>query len=527
MHLSKSKFLKGMQCSKMLWLDKHNKEALRTNPAFLKKAQSGQEVGQLARDLFPGGKEIAYNPDDMAGMTARTKELIDQGVKIIYEATFEYRGIFVMVDILEIEGNRVVLNEVKSSTNIYKDSRAQHPKEEYLWDLGIQYYVLAGLGYKVEGAYLICLNNTYIREGALDLKSLFLKNDLLEFVEDFQSEISEHLAHMEQILANQQEPKVAIGKHCNAPHECSAKSYCWEEQQGIKGHDHIFALARHAFSDKIMKLYQDKKIFFKDLKEEDIQSFTFAQRMQIEYTKTNTPHIEKDEIKEFLATLKYPLYHLDFETYQSAIPPFDGVKPYEQIPFQYSIHIEHEDGRIEHKEFLADCGTDGRLELAQKLVADIPKNACVLAYNSGFEKSVLKGLADLFATNAGFKIDKLRDLIDFSYTQLPQIVKDLLQIRSNVLDLMTPFQRGHYYDPKMGGSYSIKSVLPALVPDFEKAYKDLDLVHNGEEAMEAYAKMPHMSKAEQEKTKKALLEYCKLDTLAMVKVLEVLRGVVA
>ncbi|WP_158656914.1 DUF2779 domain-containing protein, partial [Helicobacter bizzozeronii] len=327
-------------------------------------------------------------------------------------------------------------------------------------------------------------------------------------------------------LASQQEPDVAIGKHCNAPHECSAKPYCWEEQQGLVGHKHIFALARHGFSNKIMKLYRDRKIFFKDLEEEDIQSLTPSQRMQVEHTKTNTPHIEEDAIQEFLETLEYPLYHLDFETYQPAIPPFDGVKPYTQIPFQYSIHIEYGDGRIEHKEFLADCGTDGRLQLAQRLIKDIPSDACVLAYNSAFEKSILKGLADLFATNAGFEMDKLQDLVDFSNKQLPQIVKVLLQIRSNIIDLMTPFQHGDYYDPKMGGSYSIKSVLPALVPDFEKAYKDLELVHNGEEAMQAYTQMPHMSKEEQEKTKKALLEYCKLDTLAMVEVLGVLKRAV-
>ncbi|GMT38696.1 hypothetical protein NHP20013_07790 [Helicobacter bizzozeronii] len=209
--LSKSKFVKGMQCSKLLWLDKHRKEALQTSPAFLKKAQSGQEVGQLARDLFPGGKEIVYNPDDMASMASRTKELINQGVKIIYEATFEYQGILVMVDILEIEGDRVVLNEVKSSTNAFKDTRAQLPKEEYLWDLGIQYYVLAGLGYKVEGAYLICLDNTYIREGALDLKRLFKKDNLLAFVLEFQKEIPQFLEQMHQVLASQQEPDVARG----------------------------------------------------------------------------------------------------------------------------------------------------------------------------------------------------------------------------------------------------------------------------------------------------------------------------
>ncbi|BCZ19476.1 hypothetical protein NHP190012_11180 [Helicobacter sp. NHP19-012] len=508
--LSKSKFIQGMQCPKMLWLAEHKPEILeKANDAHGElddKMQEGKEVGQLAQKLFPSGVEVAYNADT-AQMVARTQELLKQGVKTIYEATFEYQGIFIKVDILQVESDGVVLNEVKSSTSAFKDTKAKPPKEAYLWDLAVQYYVLQGLGYNIKVVYLICLNNTYTRQGALDLEKLFLKNDFLEFVKDFQAQMPEHLEGMRQTLENPQEPDTDIGAHCNKPHECSAKHYCWEKQRGIVGHEHIFAIANLKFSSKVMKWYKDKKIFFKDLKEKDIQDLTDNQRVQVECALNGKAHTDQKEINKFLKTIRYPVYHLDFETYKPAIPPFDGTKPHGQIPFQYSIHIDYGDGKLEHREFLAECGTDGRLELAQRLVADIPSGACVLAYHAQFEKGRLEELAQLFQTAH------------------PDLSKALLAISANIIDLEIPFSKKHYYTPSMHGSSSIKEVLPALVPDFERAYKDLELVHKGTEAMAIYAKMPSMPKAEQDKYKKALLEYCKLDTLAMVKVLEVLRGV--
>ncbi|WP_104639259.1 DUF2779 domain-containing protein [Helicobacter bizzozeronii] len=507
--LSKSKLIQGMQCPKMLWFAEHKPEVLEqakdAHGELEDKMQEGKEVGALARALFAGGVEVAYHTD-IGQMVARTQELLEQGVKTIYEATFEHKGVVVMVDILEIEGDRVVLNEVKSSTSAYSDKNNTKPKEAYLWDLAVQYYVLKGCGYEIKGACLVGLNNTYRREGALDLEKLFIKHDFLGFVKGFQSEMLQRLEDIQSTLENPQEPNTDIGAHCNKPYGCLAKHYCWEKQREIVGHEHIFALTRHGFSSKVMKWYQGKKIFFKDLKEKDIQDLTDNQRMQVECALNGKAHIDEKGIGEFLENIKYPLYHLDFETYKPAIPPFDGTKPHGQIPFQYSIHIEHGDGRIEHKEFLADCGTDGRLELAKRLVKDISSNACVLAYHASFEKGILAELAA------------------FLQESHPNLSRDLLSISGNILDLEIPFSNKHYYTPSMHGSSSIKEVLPALVPDFEKAYKDLELVHNGEEAMQAYAQMPHMSKEEQEKTKKALLEYCKLDTLAMVKVLGVLRG---
>ena len=186
------------------------------------------------------------------------------------------------------------------------------------------------------------------------------------------------------------------------------------------------------------------------------------------------------------------------------MPEFIGLSPYEQIPFQFSIHKDDGKGNLEHFEFLAEVGADPRYELALNLIKFIPKDACVLAYNMSFEKRVIRRLA----------------------ANYPQISNELMAIHDNIKDLMAPFASKSYYHPKMRGSYSIKYVLPALVPEFESAYKDLNLIHHGGEAMQAYEAMAYMPAKERDAYKKALLAYCKLDTLAMVKVLEKLREVI-
>ena len=228
---------------------------------------------------------------------------------------------------------------------------------------------------------------------------------------------------------------------------------------------------------------------------------TTNQKEEVNNYKVKQTYIDKTFINEFLKQLSYPIYYLDFETYQQAIPLFKGISAYEQIPFQYSLHIEYEDGTLEHKEFLAHEDIDSRYELAKSLVENISSSGTALAYNMSFEKTIIRKLANIYG--------------EFTY--------DLMNIHNNMQDLMTPFQKRWFVTPAMKGSYSIKYVLPALVPEFEKAYKDLELVHNGSEAMDVYANLKNLSDEEKIVYKKALLEYCKLDTLAMVRILEVLR----
>jgi len=203
--------------------------------------------------------------------------------------------------------------------------------------------------------------------------------------------------------------------------------------------------------------------------------------------------------------LTYPIYHLDFETFEQAVPEWKGIVPFMQIPFQYSLHIEYENKPFTHKEFLALQGSDPRYELAKRLVADIPDDATVLAYNMGFEKGVIKKLANMFK--------------EFSI--------ELMKIHDNINDLMTPFQKKDYYTPSMKGSYSIKYILPALVPEMEKGYKNLNHIHNGSDAMQTYPKLATMQNNDEVlKLREALFRYCELDTLAMVKILDKLRDVV-
>jgi hypothetical protein len=200
------------------------------------------------------------------------------------------------------------------------------------------------------------------------------------------------------------------------------------------------------------------------------------------------------------------MYFLDFETMQLAIPEFIGTKPFAQIPFQYSLHyIENEGGELKHKEFLAESGTDPRRAIAESLCRDIPRDVCVIAYNKSFECGRIRELADAFC-----------DLSDH-----------LLNIEGNIVDLIEPFRGGHYYNKNMGGSFSIKSVLPALFPsDPTLDYHNLEGVHNGGEAMTIFPKIKDMSPSEREEARRNLLEYCKLDTYAMVKVYEKLKEVI-
>lgn len=492
MNLSKSRFIKGMQCQKLLWLLAHKKDAL--SPPSKEQVQIfsiGNEVGELACELFPNGTRIHFD-DGISHNAKRTKELLDSGASVIYEATFIYEGIVVMVDILQNTAQGLIINEVKSSTSV---------KEVYIYDLSVQHYVITHCGYSVKEANLIHLNTDYKRGESLDLAKLFVKVPCLESMQEFVPKIPAILQEFANTLGGQDEPSIDIGLHCDDPYSCEAKPYCWEAQRNIKGEGSIFNLA-WLKSDKKLELYRQGVLRFSDIK--DMDSLNYKQTLQVECFKQKSVHIQKDKIKEFLQSLRYPIYHLDFETFQLAVPKFVGTSPYEQIPFQFSLHIQHKDGRLEHKEFLAKSGIDPRVELIKALLDSIPPNAFILAYNASFEKGVIERLAASF----------------------PQYEKELLHIASQIEDLMTPFGSRHYYHYKQNGSHSIKVVLPALVPQMESAYKELSLVHNGGEAMECFAALESMPKETQEEYRKALLAYCKLDTLAMVEIIKALEKLV-
>ena len=490
MTLSKSLYIRGLQCEKSLWLKKKMPEVLQAPDDGAQAVfDTGTSVGELACELFSGGERIEYT-GDFGSQMAKTKELMEHGTKVVYEATFCFDGILVMVDILCVGDDGLVINEVKSSTSV---------KEVYIDDAAIQYYVISSLGYKVSAVNIIHIDNSYVRGEKLELEKFFHAEDVTEQVKQKQADIPQNLSKFDEILSKDTEPEVDIGPQCSDPYTCDAWGYCWREQRGMPEYS-IFDISGLR-NKKKFELYKSGVVKFEDIKELD--KFNASQQIQIRSELSKEQIIDKEAIKEFLDTLSYPLYHLDFETFQQAVPEFVGLSPYEQIPFQFSIHKDDGKGILEHFEFLAEVGADPRYELALNLIKFIPQDACVLAYNMSFEKRVIRRLA------ANYLL----------------ISNELMAIHDNIKDLMTPFVSKSYYHPKMQGSYSIKYVLPALVPEFESAYKDLNLIHHGGEAMQAYEAMAYMPAKECDAYKQALLAYCKLDTLAMVKVLEKLREV--
>lgn len=461
MTLSKSLYIRGLQCKKSLWLKKKKPEVLQAPDENAQAVfDTGTSVGELACELFGGGERIKYTGDFNAQM-AKTKELIERGTKVIYEATFCFDGILVMVDILCICENSLTINEVKGSTSV---------KDVYIDDASIQYYVLSSLGYNVGDVNIIHVDNSYVRGEKLELEKLFCAQSVTEQVKQKQADIPQILDKFEEILSQNSEPDIDIGAHCSNPYACDAWEYCWHEQRGIPEYS-VFDISRLR-SDKKFDLYKNGVVKFSDIK--DLGKFNASQQIQIKSEISQEQIVDKAAIAEFLGTLSYPLYYLDFETFQQAVPQFIGLRPYEQIPFQFSIHKDDGDGNLKHFEFLSEAGADPRYELALNLIKFIPRDACVLAYNMSFEKGVIKRLAEIY----------------------PQISNELMAIQGNIKDLMAPFASKSYYHPKMRGSYSIKYVLPALVPEFESAYRDLNLIHHGGEAMQAYAAMIRMNEAQ-------------------------------
>lgn len=487
--LSKSKYCRGIQCPKILWLERHMPELAEGEIAESILA-NGKLVGDLAQGYFGDYSVVPYD-EDKKSMVACTDELIKKGTENICEASFVYDGLYCAVDVLHRNGNGWDIVEVKSST---------HVTPIYIEDMAFQLYLLEHCGLTIKTVYNMHLNSGYVRHGDLDLNGLFTLEDCTEVVRERSLAVEENVQAFRDYAIQEKEPVRDIDAYCDSPYECAFKNYCWKHVP----YPSVFDISRLG-AEKKFKYYHQGIITFDDVIRNRIK-LSPKQTLQVETSAKKLPdHINKEVITEFLDTLEYPLYHLDFETFQQAVPEFEGGSPYAQIPFQYSLHIEYADGRLEHKEFLAKEGTDPRRALAEHLCADIPMGACSLAYNMTFEKSVIKNLAEIY----------------------PDLSDHLMDIRENMHDLMIPFSKGDYYADAMQGSYSIKYVLPALYPgDPELNYHNLDEVHNGAEASAAFATMADHSPEEIETLRANLLKYCGLDTYAMVKVLAKLREVI-
>jgi len=483
MTLSKSQYIRGLQCHKSLWLYKNNPELREiANHQTESLFNTGHTVGELAKELFPHGVEIAFDASNFNGMIEKTKELIANGTEVIYEATFSENGIFTMVDVLVKNGDAWDMYEVKASTQV---------KEVHTNDTAIQWYPLSST-LNLHKAYVVHINNQYVREGALDVKALFTVEDITANVIEKQKGIKAELLEMQSILEGDV-PDIDIGKHCDDPYSCDFSSHCWEH---VPKENSVFDIS-YAMG-KQWTLYEQGIVHIDDIPND----FHFGANatLQIAQHKSQKVIIDKPQIKAFLDTIKYPINFFDFETFQNAIPRFDKQRPYAQMPFQYSLHILHEDGKLEHKEFLGDENGDPREPLAIQMLEDITPTGSIVAYSQGFEKG------------------KIRDLAEY----LPTLSDNLLAFNERFVDIANPFQYKHYYHPKFNGRYSIKIVLPTLFPnDDELDYKKLGSVQNGGDAMDTFANLHLLKdKSKIDEIKKDLLAYCRLDTLAMVRLWE-------
>ena len=491
--ISKSRYTLFRQCPKALWLKTYRPEEAVVSDALQQRLEAGNAVGDLAMGLFGEFTEVtAYTSEgrlDLAKMAEDTRRSIEDGVKVICEASFFFDGGYCAVDILKKENGGYAIYEVKSSTDA--------DKEVYAQDVAYQKYVLTGCGVKVTGTYLICIDSDYVLEGELDIHGLFKIEDISEAVADESLLVESQVAAAKKMLAQvEEEPKIDLAIHCHKPYDCAFWQYCSQHLPKKS----VFNLYRMNFCKKI-EHYKQGIITFEQLRTESLNE---KQRMQVDCNLDDTIYINKVKIAKFLDRLSYPLYFLDFETMQPVIPEYQGTHPYQQIPFQYSLHYyEEPDRELKHKEFLGKSGEDPRRALAEQLCRDIPMNVCVTAYNKAFECTRLRELAETY----------------------PDLSEHLLNIRDNIIDLLVPFQSGWFYVPAMGGSFSIKSVLPALFPDDpELDYHNLQgSVHNGGEAMSIFPKIKDMPFEEQQAARQSLLKYCELDTYAMVKVWEKLR----
>jgi len=486
--LSKSTFMMGMQCPKRLWFYK-NRPDLRPE---ISEAQQmvftkGTNTGLLAQQLFPGGKDAT--PVDYFSYPAAIRQTyawISYGETIIYEPAFQYDQVMAAMDILVNKNGRWHAYEVKASNEV---------KDQFITDAALQYYVITNAGLPLADISIIHLNRDYVRKGALDLNQLFKIVSIKKDVLALQDEIRARVAENKNTLLLKTEPQKDIGPHCSDPYPCEFIGHCWSHIPDVS----VFDLTRLT-GDKKFELYYQGAVAFHQIPSG--YALTASQQLQVKaYTQAYT-HIEPENIQNWIRQLKYPLFFMDFETFMPAVPLYDNSRPYQQIPFQFSVHFQKtKDAPATHAFFLGQPETDPREEFIKQLITATKGNGTILVYNKAFECSRLKELKDIY----------------------PAYASGIDNILNRIVDLMEPFQKKWYYTADMNGSYSIKAVLPALVP--ELSYDDLEIGEGGT-AMAAFEGLLNVSdEFQKEKIGTALLKYCELDTWGMVRVLERLKSI--
>ena len=484
--LSKSRFGAGLQCLKRLYLECYSPElADPVDPSRQALFDTGTTVGILARQRFPEGRLIAEPYYEHSRAETSTSEAIaDPLVPAIYEAAFTFEGIRVRVDVLgRNSGDTFDLVEVKSSASV---------KPEHIPDAAIQLHVVEGSRVPVRRVFLLHIDSSYVYEGGpYDLSKLFHLEDITDQARTFLASIPGSLADMWEILHQDEAPKVEIGSQCTRPYQCQFYGHC---RQDTPEH-HIEQLPR-AGTELIERLRAAGILDIRKIPP-SFPTLSVNQQRVRDSVVSGRPYIGS-ELSAALARATYPLHFLDFETFNPGLPAYPGTRPYQVMPFQWSLHVRDSAGNLSHASFLHDGDGDPREAFSTSLLEAIGSEGSIVVY-SNYEQTVIKRLAGEF----------------------PQYGEHLSALSDRLLDFLA-IVRTHYYHPNFHGSYSIKAVLPALVPD--TTYSDLE-IRDGSHASAAFAQMiaPATEEPERERIRNALLDYCQMDTLAMVRLLDALQ----
>jgi hypothetical protein len=476
--LTKSKFLNGLQCPKLLW--RVNQKSLpEITLSDEHKFAQGHEFEKYVKLLYPDGVELG-DLDFNENIEATTKAVEDR--KLIFEAGFQVGELFVRSDLLEPVDGGWNLYEIKSSSEV---------KDVHFPDLAFQKFVLEKAGLTIKKCFVIYINKEYQKNGEINPSELVAKEEVtekVELIEDLEDNSQKYL----EIIKRDTVPEHIISQKCNKPYPCPLKNECWGELPKYN----VLQLTNWRV---YWKLFAEGVEDIKNIP--DGTKLTPKDEVEKEAVEQNKPYISKEHIKHFLNTLKYPLYHFDFETIDTAVPIFDKSKPYQKIAFQYSLHIEQEDGSTEHREFLAEGSDDPRPALLEQLKNDLQGEGSIVVYNQSFEISVLNKLAEDF----------------------PEHKEWINAALGRIVDLATPFKAFHYYNPEQKGSYSIKKVLPAVTG---KSYSELEINNGGDASMLFFYSHIKPKLENKEEIRANLYKYCGLDTEGMVWIIQELKKMI-
>lgn len=439
-------------------------------------------MGLLARDLFPGGAEVAEDHLHSAEALLATQRLLADGARVLYEPAFQFGGAFARVDILvATEDGRWDLYEVKSGSAL---------KDVYVTDAAVQAYAVEGSGLRLRTVNIVRINTAYVYDGGpYDVTSLFAIDNVTDMVQSYLPSVEGTVSRLQRMLEGP-EPGCLLGSWCSHPYACEFAAYCrsflpaeYPVTDLPRLHEPLLHDLLHAGITSILDV------------PEDFPGLSPSQRESVAAAKAGKPHVNVDGLRKALGTVVWPVYHLDFETVNPALPLWPGTRPYQQIPFQYSVHMQYPDGTTRERHYLHTNGGDPRRRLARHLIADCGRRGSVMHYTS-FERTQIDGLM----------------------AALPDLAPSLGFVRKRLLDL-EPIIKTNTRHPKAAGRSSIKYVLPAWCPDLSYAGMNIG---DGQTASLRYLRVVRgeTSDVEAEIILGDLKAYCGLDTYAMVKLLE-------